>query len=109
MKKQTFINWLEGEKYIIHCKLDEMTEQFEKEHSWELSRNRMIEKTLKYIDENWDQNGSSIESIDVGLDNKRDRRAFLGMYNIKLHWHQRLWLGIYCTWYELLQKLGVKR
>ena len=45
------IDWLKGEKYIIDKPSDSMTENFEKEHLWELSRNRMIDKTIKKIEE----------------------------------------------------------
>lgn len=45
------IKWLQGEKYIIDSPLDSMTENFEKEHLWELSRNRMIDKTIVKIEE----------------------------------------------------------
>lgn len=43
------VEWLKGERYIIRCNPDEMTEEFEKEHLWELSRNRMIDKTIRKI------------------------------------------------------------
>lgn len=45
------IEWLKGEKYIIRCEQDKMSEEFEKEHTWELSRNRMIDKTINKINE----------------------------------------------------------
>lgn len=45
------IEWLKGEKYIIRCEQDNMSEEFEKEHAWELSRNRMIDKTINKINE----------------------------------------------------------
>lgn len=45
------LEWLEGEKYLIDNKSDTMTEEFENEHKWELSRNRMIDKTIKKIKE----------------------------------------------------------
>ena len=48
---EELIEWLKGEKYIIYNPSDYMTEKFEKEHSWELSRNRMIDKTIKKIEE----------------------------------------------------------
>lgn len=41
------IKWLQGEKYLINNNSNTMTEKFEKEHAWELSRNRMIDKTIK--------------------------------------------------------------
>lgn len=45
------VKWLKGEKYLIDNNSDTMTENFEKEHSWELSRNRMIDKTIQKISE----------------------------------------------------------
>jgi hypothetical protein len=45
------IEWLKGEKYLIDEHSTTMTEEFEKEHKWELSRNRMINKTIKKIEE----------------------------------------------------------
>ena len=41
------IKWLQGEKYLIDNHSTTMTEEFEKEHKWELSRNRMIDKTIQ--------------------------------------------------------------
>ena len=45
------IEWLKGEKYLIDENSTTMTEEFEKEHKWELSRNRMINKTISKIEE----------------------------------------------------------
>lgn len=45
------IEWLKSEKYIIRCEQDNMSDEFEKEHAWELSRNRMIDKTINKINE----------------------------------------------------------
>ncbi len=45
------IEWLKGEKYLIDENSTTMTEEFEKEHRWELSRNRMINKTITKIEE----------------------------------------------------------
>lgn len=45
------IEWLKGEKYIIRREQDNMSDEFEKEHAWELSRNRMIDKTINKINE----------------------------------------------------------
>lgn len=45
------IKWLQGERFLINCDSDIMTEEFEKEHSWQLSRNRMIDKTIQKINE----------------------------------------------------------
>lgn len=41
------IKWLQSEKYLIDNHSTTMTEEFEKEHKWELSRNRMIDKTIQ--------------------------------------------------------------
>jgi hypothetical protein len=43
------IKWLQGEKYLIDNHSTTMTEEFEREHKWELSRNRMIDKTIQKI------------------------------------------------------------
>ena len=43
------IKWLQGEKYLIDNHSTIMTEEFEKEHKWELSRNRMIDKTIQKV------------------------------------------------------------
>ena len=45
------IEWLKGEKYLIDENSTTMTEEFEKDHKWELSRNRMINKTISKIEE----------------------------------------------------------
>ena len=45
------IQYLKGEKYLIDENSCTMTEEFEKENQWELSRNVMINKTLKKIEE----------------------------------------------------------
>lgn len=45
------IEWLEGEKYLIDENSTTMTEEFEKDYKWELSRNRMINKTISKIEE----------------------------------------------------------
>ena len=43
------VKWLNSERYLIDNRSDTMTEEFEKEHQWELSRNRMIDKTIKKV------------------------------------------------------------
>lgn len=43
------VKWLQGERYLIDNHSDTMTEEFEKTHQWELSRNRMIDKTIQKI------------------------------------------------------------
>lgn len=45
------IEWLKGEKYLIDETSDTMSEEFEKNHTWELSRNIFINKTIKKIKE----------------------------------------------------------
>lgn len=43
------LEWLRGQKYLIDEHSDTMTEDFECEHRWELSRNIMIDKVIKKI------------------------------------------------------------
>lgn len=43
------LEWLRGQKYLINEHSDTMTEDFECEHRWELSRNIMIDKVIKKI------------------------------------------------------------
>ena len=43
------LEWLRGQKYLINEHSDTMTEGFECEHRWELSRNVMIDKVIKKI------------------------------------------------------------
>lgn len=43
------IEWLNGERYLINHKSTTMSEEFENGHQWELSRNRMIDKTIQKI------------------------------------------------------------
>ena len=45
------IQYLKGQKYLIDENSCIMTEEFEKEHQWQISRNVMINKTLKKIEE----------------------------------------------------------
>ena len=50
--KTELIGWLLGEKYItVDENSDSMTEEFEKQHQWELSRNCFINKVIKYIEQ----------------------------------------------------------
>lgn len=50
--KTELIGWLLGEKYNnIDENSDNMTEEFERQHQWELSRNYLINKTIKYIEQ----------------------------------------------------------
>lgn len=48
-KLAELVKWLQGEKYLISHNSNTMTEDFEKEYAWELSRNRMIDKTIQKI------------------------------------------------------------
>jgi len=46
------IEWLSGEKYTnVDETSDSMTEEFEREHQWELSRNSFINKVIKYLEQ----------------------------------------------------------
>jgi hypothetical protein len=48
--KQELIEWLQGEKYIsVDENSTDMTEEFEKQHQWELSRNCFINKVIRYL------------------------------------------------------------
>ena len=50
--KTELIGWLWGQKYnIVDENSDNMTEEFEKQHQWELSRNCFINKVIKYIEQ----------------------------------------------------------
>ncbi len=50
--KTELIGWLLGQKYnIVDEKSDNITEEFEKQHQWELSRNCFINKVVKYIEQ----------------------------------------------------------
>ena len=44
-------SWLEDQKYLIDENSVTMTETFEKEHQWELSRNCFINKMIKLLEE----------------------------------------------------------
>lgn len=52
INEKALVEWLKGKKYIT---VDEesclMTEDFEKENQWELSRNCFINKVIKFIEE----------------------------------------------------------
>ena len=46
------ISWLNDQKYInVDETSDNMTEEFEREHQWELSRNCFINKMIKKLKE----------------------------------------------------------
>ena len=45
------ISWLGDQKYNIDETSDTMTEAFEKEHQWELSRNCFINKMIRKLEE----------------------------------------------------------
>lgn len=50
--KTELIGWLLGEKYSnVDETSDNMTEEFEREYKWELSRNCFINKVIKYIEQ----------------------------------------------------------
>jgi hypothetical protein len=52
VNKQELIDWLLGEKYIyVDENSTEMTDEFEKQHKWELSRNCFINKVIKHLTE----------------------------------------------------------
>ena len=59
MEKEKLIEWLLGQRYIywedgksfIYGESDSTTSEFEEEHQWELSRNRMIAKTIRFLKE----------------------------------------------------------
>lgn len=46
---QELIDWLEGMKYNIDTTSPNMSEDFEREHRWELSRNYILDKTINHI------------------------------------------------------------
>jgi hypothetical protein len=48
---KALISWLKDQKYNIDESSDSMTEAFEKEHQWELSRNCFINKMIKQLEE----------------------------------------------------------
>lgn len=51
INEKKLIEWLLGKKYIvIDENSDEMTEEFEKNHQWELSRNCFIDNIIKFIE-----------------------------------------------------------
>ena len=46
------ISWLNDQKYInVDETSDNMTEEFEREHQWELSRNYFINKMIRKLEE----------------------------------------------------------
>lgn len=55
VKLLELIEWLKGEKYLIDEHSDTMTGEFEREHKYELSRNIMINKVIKKIEEMLEQ------------------------------------------------------
>ena len=47
-----FIKWLSNEKYTsVDETSDDMTEEFEREHTWELSRNCFINKVIRHLED----------------------------------------------------------
>lgn len=53
-KKEELIEWLLGERYLLNEYMCDMSEEYEQKHKWELSRNRMIDKTIAKIQEIFD-------------------------------------------------------
>ena len=53
-KKEELIEWLKGEYYLVDHHSDNMSLEYENEHKWELSRNRMIDKTISKVQEIFD-------------------------------------------------------
>ena len=49
VNKKELIDWLEGMKYNIDTTSPAMSEAFEREHKWELSRNYILDKTINKI------------------------------------------------------------
>lgn len=48
--KTRLIKWLDSQKYVnVDVTDHSMTETFEKEHKWEISRNCFIDKAINYI------------------------------------------------------------
>ena len=48
---EELIDWLIGERYLLNEYKCAMSEEYENDHKWELSRNRMIDKTIEKIKE----------------------------------------------------------
>lgn len=48
-KMVELVKWLQSERYLIDNKSNTMSEGFERKHQWELSKNRMIDKTIQKI------------------------------------------------------------
>ena len=48
-KMVELVKWLQSERYLIDNKSYAMSEEFERKHQWELSKNRMIDKTIQKI------------------------------------------------------------
>ena len=48
---KALVSWLEDQKYSIDETSETMTEAFEKEHQWELSRNCFINKMIRKLEE----------------------------------------------------------
>ena len=48
---KALISWLEDQKYNIDETSENMTETFEKEHKWELSRNCFINNMIRKLEE----------------------------------------------------------
>ena len=63
---EKLIEWLKGEKYTcVDENSREMTEEFENQHKWELSRNCFINKVIKHLEDATDTNaGDKWVSVD---------------------------------------------
>jgi hypothetical protein len=48
---KALVSWLEDQKYNIDETDENMTETFEKEHQWELSRNCFINKMIEQLED----------------------------------------------------------
>ena len=59
--ENTLIEYLKGEMYLLSD--NDGSEEYENEHQYELGNNRMIEKTIRWIEESKIINKSFIESI----------------------------------------------
>jgi hypothetical protein len=65
------IEFLQGKKYIhVDENSTEMTERYEREHAWELSRNAFINSVIKEI-EQMKQRGDNYNSVNISIGDKR--------------------------------------
>lgn len=74
ISRSTLIEWLQSQKYItVDENSTDMSEEFENEHKWELSRNCFINKAIKHINEQ--PTAYSVESVVEQL-GKRKKKLF---------------------------------